>query len=464
MPLLPTTAAALTRRLAREQVDGRAPSVVAGVVRDGTLAWADRAGTTGVPTDAPADDVQYRIGSITKTFTAALVMQLRDEGRLDLSDPVGRHLPGTPVGERTVAALLAHTAGVAAETTPPWWERSDGTSRSLADVLGEDPLLHREGEVYHYSNTGFGVLGELVAALTGTPWRDAVRERLLEPLHMTRTTLRPQAPAATGLAVHPWADLVQPEPEHDAGVLAPAGQLWSTLTDLAVWAEVLAGNRPDVVAGATAEQMRGLATVSDDATGWVAGHGLGLQLLLDGTGARVGGRPRRLAGHTGSMPGFVATLWLSPADELAGIAFANATSGPAIGRFVADLVDLVAVAEPVTPPAWTPDSDPDPALLAVAGPWYWGPTPFALRVTSGRDLDLVALRGTGRQSRFAATADPDVWTGLDGYHRGERLQVVRDGDGTPTHLDLGSFVFTRTPYDPAAPVPGGVDPDGWRAG
>ena len=465
MSLLPATTALLRHRLAREQADGRAASIVAGVVRGTQLEWSDRIGGTGlVGADAPADDLQYRIGSISKTFTAAQVMQLRDAGRLALDDTVEAHLPGTVVGDRTIASLLSHTGGLAAETTPPWWERTDGTARSLADVLGADPLVHRQDEVYHYSNTGYGVLGELVAAVTGRPWREALQRDLLDPLGLRRTTLRPEAPHARGLAVHPWADLVTPEPEHDAGVLAPAGQLWSTVADLAVWAAVLAGDHPEVLSAQAAEQMRGLAVVGDDAGGWTGGHGLGLQLLMDGAGSRAGGAPRRLSGHTGSMPGFVATLWISPEDRLAAVALANVTSGPAIARLVADLVDLVAVAEPRLPTAWAPASDADPRLLAVVGPWYWGPAALALRVGAGRDLALVSLAGRGRESRFVAAGD-DAWTGRDGYYRGETLRVLRDGDGHPTHLDLGSFVFTRTPYDPAAPVPGGgVGPEGWTTG
>ena len=462
MPLLPSTVTRVRHRLAQEQADGRAPAVVAGVVRDTELVWADGCGTTGLNGSGSAETLGFRIGSITKTFTAALVMQLRDEGRLALDERVEQHLPGTPVGDRTIASLLAHTAGLAAETTPPWWERTDGSDRSLAEVLGEAPLLQRQDEAYHYSNTGYAVLGEIVGALTGTSWSAALQEKLLTPLGMHRTTLRPEVPHARGLAIHPWADLVMAEPEHDAGVLAPAGQLWSTVSDLAVWAQVLAGDRPDVLAAATAEQMRGLAVVDDAAAGWTGGHGLGLQLVMDGTGSRAGGAPRRLAGHTGSMPGFVAALWVASDDRLAAMAMANATSGPKIPRLVADLVDIVATAEPRTPDAWVPRSDADPRLLAVTGPWYWGATPFALRLTAGRDLELVGLRGAGRESRFTATDDDDVWTGRDAYYRNETLRVLRDAGGRPTHLDLGSFVFTREPYDPTAPVPGGVDEGGWR--
>lgn len=77
------------------------------------------------------------------------------------------------------------------------------------------------------------------------------------------------------------------------------------------------------------------------------------------------------------------------------------------------------------------------------------------------DVSLNPVAGAGRASRFAAR-DDGTWLGLDGYYAGEILRVVRRADGSLSHLDLNTFVFTRTPYDPAAEVPGGVDPGGWR--
>jgi len=99
-------------------------------------------------------------------------------------------------------------------------------------------------------------------------------------------------------------------------------------------------------------------------------------------------------------------------------------------------------------------------LLRLTGLWHWGPTPYHLRLIPGGMLDLAPV-ATGRASRFRP-AGPDEWLGLDGYYAGETLRVGRATDGTPTHLDLATFIFTRTPYDPAAPIPGGVDETGWR--
>jgi len=98
------------------------PSLVGAVVRDGAPVWCGaRSMLAGHEPDA---STQYRIGSLTKTFVAVLVMRLRDEGRLDLADPLASYLDAGPAGDATIAQLLSHTAGLASETHGPWWERN----------------------------------------------------------------------------------------------------------------------------------------------------------------------------------------------------------------------------------------------------------------------------------------------------------------------------------------------------
>ncbi|MGJ5754682.1 CubicO group peptidase (beta-lactamase class C family) [Streptomyces puniciscabiei] len=451
--LLPETRRALLHRIAVAQAEGRAPSLVATVVRGGQAVW--HGARTSVDGHGPDENVQYRIGSITKTFTAVLVMRLRDEGLLDLGDPLEKHLPGTGAGEATIAELLAHTAGLAAESPGPWWERTPGTLRpELSDVLGEQPLLYPVGRRHHYSNPGYTVLGALVEELRGAPWEEVLRSEILEPLGLHRTSTQPQAPHAGGWAVHPWADALLPEPLEDLGRMAPAGQLWSTTGDLARFAAFLATGDDRVLGAESVREMRTpaapaeAADVLDGAT-----YGLGLQIQRrDG---------RLLVGHSGSLPGFLANLTLSVEDDVAAVVLANCTSGPLLGGVGADLVRVVAEAEPRIPEPWRPLREVDPAVLELAGQWYWGTNAFGLRVTADGLLALGPLTGSGRRSRFSSNSD-GTWTGLEGYFAGELLRPVRRPDGSLTHLDLGSFVFTRQPYDPEAPVPGGVDPKGWR--
>ena len=451
--LLPATSRALLHRIAVGQAEGRTPSLVGAVARDGGQAWyGARSMLEG---HEPDGGTQYRIGSLTKTFIAVLVMRLRDEGRLDLADPLGKYLEGAPAGPAasvTIAQLLSHTAGLPSETPGPWWERSPGDLRpGLGDILGPPP--HPPGRLFHYSNPGFGLLGPLVGQLRGHGWEEALRREILDPLGMARTSLSPREPHARGFAVHPWADVMQLEPADPTGLMAPAGELWSTAEDLCRFAAFLLDGDERVLSAATLTEMRTPAAPPRDET-WAGGYGLGLQLFRhDG---------RVLYGHSGSMPGFLATLCVSPDDGLAGITLANATAGPDITGIALDLVTIVAEREPRLPARWQPLPEADPSLLELTGLWYWGPRGYMLRLLAGRGLELGPAGGQGRASRFRAEPD-GTWTGLDGYYTGEVLRLARGADGAVDHLDLGSFVFTRAPYGPGAPLAARPDPEGWRS-
>lgn len=446
--LLPTTARALAHRVATAQHDGRAPSVVAGVVRDGALAWYGGAG--GVGEGGPAGTA-YRIGSLTKTFTAVLVLQLRDEGRLALDDQIGSHLPEVG-GTATVQQLLSHSAGLTSELPGAWWERVEGTDfAGVARAMSGEPARLAAGSRLHYSNVGFALLGEVVARLRGTSWTDALQTQLLGPLGLSRTSTGPQPPHAEGWATHPHADMLLPEPLTDTGAMAPAGQLWSTVTDLSRWLQFLAGDTAGLIHPDTVTEMARPASV-DDAGTWTTAFGLGLQLHRS--------EGRSLVGHGGSMPGFVASVLVDPGSGDGAVVLANATSGVAVSRTALDLLRLLAEHEPPMPRAWRP-AEVATELLELTGTWYWGTSPSVLSVVGSDRLRLDAVGG-GRSSDFRPSG-PDVWVGLDNYYAGERLQVVRDAAGRPRHLDVATFVYTRQPYEAAAAIPGGVDPAGWRA-
>lgn len=447
--LLPSTQRALLRRLAVEQSENRVPSLIAGLVRDGETIWVDSRGKVG---DGPATtNTQYRVGSITKTFVGVLVMRMRDEGLLDLADPLDAFIPGTSIGDRSIGALLSQSSGLTAEPAGQWWERTPGGSaEELLSGIDDSALRPAPRHGFHYSNVGFGVLGELVARIRGEPWYDVMQREILDPLGMKRTTLSPVAPHAEGYGVHPWADVLLPEPAEDAGAMAPAGQLWSTFDDMARWARFVGGDTGEVLHPDTVAEMRLPGSV-DDGSQWRAGYGLGLQLLRHNN--------RRLAGHTGSMPGFLATVWTDPEESTSAIFMANTTAG-VNGTLLTDLLETLGELEPRIPDPWLPSPDVDMTLLELTGEWYWGPSPYVLKVLSTGLLDLVPGHGRGgRASRFKPNGD-GTWTGLDGYHSGEILRIGRGADGAPTHLDLNTFIFTRTPYAAEAPVPGGVA--GWR--
>lgn len=442
--LLPATSRILRHRLAVAQAENRLPSLTAAVIRDGEPVWSHAIESS--------TDTQYRIGSLTKTFVAVTVMRLRDEGTLDLSDPVAKHLPDVRIGMVTIRQLLSHTAGLAAEPPAPWWERTSGDLRpTLADVLGEQPVRHPAGQRYHYSNPGYALLGALVEQRRGRPWGEVVAEEVLAPLEMHRTSLAAQEPFARGWAVHPWADVLLPEEVHETGRLGPAGQLWSTVQDLCKFAAFLTDGAHDVLSAATLAEMRTPHAAPAIET-WDSSYGLGVQTYRSGT--------RILVGHTGSMPGYLCALWVDVDANVGAVALTNSTLGLPIGQLVADMVGVVAEQEPGMPHPWRPMSEVDDPVLALTGVWYWGPAGYALRLRADAHLELTPLAGGGQSVRFSRTG-PNTWVGHNGFWHGETLRPVYAGDRVD-HLDVGTLVLTREPYDPSAQIPGGVDAAGWR--
>jgi CubicO group peptidase (beta-lactamase class C family) len=429
--LLDTTGRRLDVLLAREQVAGRLPSVVAGVVRDGSLEW-----TGSVGSDSPGPDLQYRIGSITKTLTAVLVLQLRDEGALDLNDPLERHLPGIAYGDRTLRDLLSHASGMHSEPPGPWWERNPGVSfEALAAALSGTSAF-APGATFHYTNTAYGLLGEVVARHRGGTWWDQVVSRILTPLGMTRTSYLPQPPHATGWSVHHFANTLSPEPAHDALAMAPAGQAWSTVADLSRYAAFLLAGHDEVLSSSTLEEM---ATPQSGTRAGALGaaHGLGFQLQRGGSGM--------LVGHTGSMPGFLAGLFVDPVRRTGAVVLANGTSGLRCAPMTVELLEAVEESEGTVPRPWTPTRDVPPAVQEILGVWHWGNTAHAFS-WNGTEVVVAGLGRGGRMHQFALR--DGVLVGTSGYHHGERLDVVRRENGTVSHLVCETFVYTREPYDP----------------
>src|SRR5215831_9409089 len=181
--------------VAKTQAERRAPSIAAAVVRDGETAWADAVGLADSEAGAQATpDHQYRIGSITKTFTAVAVMQLRAQGRLDLEDRLDAHLDVPEHGGLTLRRMLSHGSGLQRETPGDVWESLEfpQSADELLRTLTEAERVLAPGERWHYSNLAFILLGEVVAKLSGMRYEDYVEQRILKPLGLMRTTFTPQ--------------------------------------------------------------------------------------------------------------------------------------------------------------------------------------------------------------------------------------------------------------------------------
>ena len=408
----------------RYQAERRLPSLVVGVLDGAQLAWS---GTAGARTTT---DTQFRIGSITKTMTALLVLQCRDEGLLDLDDPVGRHVPETGYAAATVRSLLAHVSGMQSEPVGPWWERSPGVStRALLAANDASGTVFGPGEQFHYSNLGYALLGETVARLRGRAWADLVQERVIDPLEMTRTSYHPQAPYAEGWSVHHLANTLTSEPLHDTGAMAPAGQLWSTVEDLGTFAAFLAQGNPKVVSDDTLAEMRRPVEPAID-------YGLGMRLVPYADGL--------LAGHTGSMPGYQAAVLADPLNGAGMVALTNATTGFSGSELA---VALLAEHTPAAAEPWRPEESVPAWAGELLGYWHWGHSAYEVRWQGGR-LEWRDLARSAVAEQFERRGGPggERIVGTAGYHHGETLHVVRRDDGSIERLECASFVYTREPY------------------
>lgn len=286
-----------------------------------TLGVTDRAETLAVRTYGVADlasrmpvtpETLFEIGSIGKTFTAILVLQLVDEGTIDLQAPVTRHLPwfmvAQPAGSSaiTIAHLLSHTAGIVAGI--------DATPEATFQVwsLRDLPMTSVPGERFHYSNVGYKTLGLVLEAVEGRPYPELLRDRILEPLGMSAT-----APAITHdirarLAVG-YEYLHDDRIGYPGAPLAAAtwletetadGSIASTAADMCAFARLLLRGGEGLLSERAFAQMSTGHTRVDE----TAAYGYGLTIRdVDG---------RRFIGHGGGMVGYLAGV---QADAEAGV-------------------------------------------------------------------------------------------------------------------------------------------------
>jgi CubicO group peptidase (beta-lactamase class C family) len=416
-----STPDALDRLLQERQAD-RLPSVAAAVVRKGEQVWANAVGSADYESRREATpDTQYRIGSITKTFTATAIMQLRDAGKLELDDRLGEHLTDVDGGP-TLRRMLSHLSGMQREVGEMW---VDGTTPTEQDLIAGYVLDAHQA--HHYSNLAFGLLGRVVAARSGIPYTQYVDERIIAPLGMTRTTWYAQEPKAQGYLVNEYARTVWNEPESDLGGVAAMGQLWSTVEDLATWATFLARGAEGVLAEQTIESMW-FPQVMYFPDEWVLAWGLGL-MLYNHEGTIYGG-------HGGAMAGHLAGVYVHRKTQIGAAALTNSGSRANMDLFA---VALAAKAQELWPEeieVWRPEQEPPASIAAILGVWWSEGTQFLFWWEEGQLHGKVAGMPPGRGE---TTFEPegDGFRAVKGRERGERLSIRGDA------MVWAGYPFTR---------------------
>ena len=437
MPETPGRLAARLERLVLEaQREQRAPSVAAAVLRDGELAWETAVGVASVDPELEATpDTQYRVGSITKTFTAAAVMQLRDAGKLDLEDTLDRHVEGA-AQRPTIRRLLSHASGLQRETqNDSWLTLRFASADELLETLDQAEQVLPSGARFHYSNLAYALLGIVVERVSGIPYLDYVRERLFEPLGLARMSFVPESPAATGYLAQPYMDGVWDTVEVETGAWAAAGELWGTVGDLCRWGAFLADPDEAVLARSSAEEMRTVQAIADHER-WLSGYGLGLELRRDGE--------RILAGHGGSMPGFIARLYFSPGEKVVTALLTN-ESRAALGELGLALVRTTMEEWPVAPEPWRAGEPPPDDVVPLLGIWFVEAAQIVLRWREGRlEGRYVGMLDWEPSAVFEREAD-DRWRTVSGPEQGEALRIERGPDGAVSRMIWAGYPVTREP-------------------
>lgn len=426
-----------SRLLVEAQRAGRLPSVSAAVFRAGEVEWRDALGLADVEQRVEATpETQYACASITKTFTAVSVLQLRDAGKLDLEDPLSRHLPEAAHGAPTLRRLLSHASGLQREPPGQVWETLEFPGeQELLERLGDAEQVLPPSTAWHYSNLAYSLLGHVVARLSGQPFHDYVRERLLGPVGLERTTWGPGETAASPYFVEPYSDAVRREPELEVGGKGGESGLYSTAGDLARWGSFLCEPDDAILSSSSAAEMHELQIMAEP--DWTLGWGLGIELWRRGE--------RIFGGHTGGFPGFVSILCYSRRERTGAVLLTNSGTWDALARTGLDLAEAALEELPPALEPWAPEDAPPAEIEPLLGRWWSEGSETIFGWRAGRlEARLASAPPERAPSVFEREAE-DLYRVVSGRERGEVLRVVRDEAGGVVRLYWATYPFTRTP-------------------
>ncbi len=436
----------------------RIPGLALGIVRDQELAWFGGFGSVDLDSDRRPDAYTIaRVASVTKTFTTTAIMQLRDEGKLRLDDPLVQHVPefaevrarcGSVEGV-TIRRLLTHRSGLVTESPTQGWGVLRFPSREeVLEKLPETEVVIPSDSAWKYSNLGFGLLGEVVYRLSEQPYTEYVHEHIIEPLGLTSTVfdltdeLRPHF--FVGYNPTPYQDRPERAPYAHLDGISAAGQLHSTVSDLAKWVSFQfrteGGNRggAQVLNGSTLAEIQRPQYVEPD---WSAGQCLGWRAT------RV--EDHVYHNHGGGIHGFGTQVWFNAPSRTGAVLLINMWPPHGGLELAQEVLEMVLEEEEAegSPPE-RPRLDPTPeALKRFLGHYCAEP---------GIDVDIeyrdgrLRLAGHGRSAyslhapaELQPTDREDEWVVRGGRASGERAVFTFGEDGRVLSYELGAFVFKK---------------------
>ena len=406
-----------------ESYEANGPGAAVVVMQGGKIVYTGARGMADIAGGKPiTPDTVFRLGSITKQFAAAVIVQLAQEGKLSLDDPLSKFLPDYPEpgASATVRQLLQHTSGIQDYTEMPGVMNPVSTAiprttETLVALFRDAPAVSKPGEVWAYNNSGYVLLGAIIEKVTGKAWHEALEERITRPLGLTsiRDGVAGEAasPAmAQGYTGEASAAAAKSQYIHMSAPGA-AGSLIGTVGDLAKWAQAL--HHGQVVDAAHYKLMITPTTLPDGSTR-PYGFGLGLDPL----------RGHPAIGHNGGIFGFNTDSIYIPEADLFIAVFLNSDAPQTGTGVVMRRIAAAAIGDPY--PAFTRTAT-DMAALEP----FFGVYPIAgggERRFYAKDAKLYTQRSGSRTLEVFAGGDNRFFYGPATL---SWFALRRDADGTP---------------------------------
>ena len=439
-------------RLAQTKVaEHRLPGMALGIVRDQELAWYGGFGAADLDSgEKPTESTIARVASVTKTFTTTAILRLRDEGRLTLEDPLARHVPEFATARAvrgdiegvTLRRLLTHRSGLVTESPTRAWSDLDFPSREeVLAKLPETGIVIPQDSAFKYSNLAFGLLGEVVFRVTGTPYTEYVLANIIEPLGLTSTVfdltdeLRPRF--FTGYNPSPWQDRPERAPYAHLKGISAGGQLHSTVADLAKWISFQFRGDTQVLRAQTLVEIRQPQYVEPD---WSAGQCLGWRAT------RIGDHVHH--NHGGGIHGFGTQVWFSVPARTGVILLINMWPPHGGLETAQEVLEMVLNADEASPSVPEPPKlEPTPEEVRPFLGHYRAEPGLGVNIEwrDGR-LRLVPPRGAALALHAPAvlepTGKPEEWLVSGGRAAGETA-VFRLAEDRVISYELGTLVFRK---------------------
>lgn len=395
------------------------------VARDGKIVFQGGFGLADIEKKtAVTPETKFRIGSVSKQFTAAAMLRLAEQKKLSLDDTLDKYFPDFPkAGGVTLRQLLNHTSGVHSYTSKPEFigrVKEAIEPAKLIEWFQNDPADFEPGKGFAYNNSAYFLAGEIVAKVSGKSLNDYLQEAFFKPLEMKSTGVYVNSSPPEGAAVgYSFTnDKFEPALDWDMSWAGGAGALYSTVGDLFRWNEALYAGK--VVSQASLADMSTPVKLPEGVEGEM-NYGLGLMMF----------EVKRLPaiGHGGGLNGWSSDLLRLPQQNCTVVVLANGLPIPpqltpsAISRALAEklLADEISKL-----PAPTEDKSVDPKSFAsYAGRYdYQG---AVMTVTVEDDKLMAQLTGQGKNQIFPKAKDKFFWKVVDA-----EVEFVRDDKGQVT--------------------------------